>query len=113
MNKARGQFRRGSMNATEAAYAQRLELLRRAGEVEWYRFEPFRLRLGVGNSFYCPDFLVLPASGFLEVHEIKGFAREAGMVRLKCAAELFPIFNFRLVRAKPKQLGGGWEVEAV
>lgn len=111
MNKARGQFRRGTMNRTEEAYAQRLELLRRAGEIEWYLFEGWTFKLGA-DVRYTPDFALMLADKTLEAHEVKGFFREDAKVKLRVAASMFPVV-FRLVRAKPKKLGGGWEVEAV
>ena len=37
---ALGRLKAGAMNKTEAGYGQHLELLKRCGEVLWYRFPP-------------------------------------------------------------------------
>ena len=71
-----------------------------------------RLRIGQGNAFFAPDFLVQLADGTLELHEVKGFHREAGIVRLKVAADMFP-FACKLVEARPKREGGGWDVREI
>lgn len=100
---------RGSMNGTELAYGAHLELRRRAGEVLWYRFEGLKVRLAEG-AWYTPDFAVMLADGTLECHEVKGHWEEAARVRIKVAAEHYPI-RFLSVRRVPKRDGGGWAVE--
>jgi hypothetical protein len=52
---ALGRLPVGTMNKTEAAYAGHLELQRRAGDVEWFKFEALKFRLA-DNTFYTPDF---------------------------------------------------------
>ncbi len=86
------------MNKTEAAYAQRLELLKRAGEILDYMFEPLKLRLA-DNTFYTPDFLVVRTER-LELHEVKGFWRDDARVKWKVAAEQYWIFAWAAVRRK-------------
>jgi hypothetical protein len=102
---ARGRMPDEGMNKTEAAYAQHLEMRKRAGEVLWYRFEPLKLRLADG-SYFKPDFGVLTRDCLFELHETKGFWREAARVRIKIAAALFP---FKFIAIKRTQ--GGWERE--
>ena len=97
------------MNKTEAAYAQELEILRRAGEVAWYRFEGLKLRLA-DNTFYTPDFAVMKANGLMECHEVKGYWADDARVKIKVAAEMYP-FRFIAIKARAKRDGGGWEVE--
>lgn len=99
---ARGRLPDEGMNKTEGAYAQRLELQKRAGDVLWYRYEPLKLRLADG-SYYKPDFGVLTSDYLFELHETKGFWREAARVRIKVAAGLFP-FKFIAITRK----NGGW-----
>jgi hypothetical protein len=70
------------------------------------RYEPMKLRLADG-SYYTPDFGVLTRDCLFELHETKGFWREAAKVRIKVAAELFPFKFIAIKRAK----GGGWERE--
>ena len=106
---ALGRLKAGVMNRTEAAYAARLELLRQAGEVVWFRFEGVKLRLA-DSTFYSPDFAVMAADGVMEMHEVKGFWTDDARVKIKVAADQYP---FRFVAFKPvaKGKGGGWAVE--
>jgi hypothetical protein len=94
------------MNKLEAAYDQHLELLKAAGEIRGHRFQPMRLRLATG-AYYKPDFGVWKRDGSFELHETKGFWREAARVRIKVAAELFPMFLFIAI----KRDGGNWQRE--
>lgn len=106
-NRGRGVRRApGVMNKTEERYAQRLMLLHRAGEIEWYEFDAIKLRLA-DKTFYTPDFLVMLASGEIEVHEVKGHWEDDARVKIKVAASLFP---FRFAAYTPTK-GGGWERE--
>lgn len=103
-----GRLKSGRMNKTEAEYAGMLELRKRAGEIAWYAFEPFKIRLA-DRTFYDIDFGVMLADGRLEVHEVKGgFITDDGRVKLKVAAEHFPAQFFLCQKAK-----GAWTVEAV
>jgi hypothetical protein len=108
---ALGRLPVGTMNKTEVAYDTYLWNQRHAGAILWHKFEPIKLRLA-DNTFYTPDFGVLPASNVLELHEIKGFMMEDANVKIKVAAVTFP-FIFKLVRRCPKKNGGGWFVEEI
>ena len=97
------------MNQWERLYAQEeLEPRRLAGEVLWYGFEAMKIRLADG-AHYTPDFAVLESNGVLWFAEVKGFKREAAVVRFKVAAESTP-FEFRMYRKKKIAEGGGWEL---
>jgi hypothetical protein len=109
-NFALGRLKTGAMNKTEASYGAHLELLKRAGEIAWYRFEGLKFRLA-DNTFYTPDFAVMLTSGCMECHEVKGFWQDDARVKIKVAADLYP-FRFIAVTAKTKKAGGGWAVEA-
>lgn len=106
---ALGRMKAGSMNQTEAAYADDLNTLQIAGEIAWYRFEGLKLRLA-DNTFYTPDFAVMRSDGIMECHEVKGFWRDDARVKIKIAAELYP-FRFLAVQKQAKKHGGGWKVE--
>ncbi|MCJ2112955.1 DUF1064 domain-containing protein [Methylobacterium sp. E-025] len=106
---ALGRLKTGEMNKTEAAYARHLEGLKAAGEVAWYRFEGLKFRLADG-CFYTPDFAVLRGDGALEAHEVKGHWSDDARVKIKVAAEMYPL-RFLAVRVVAKRNGGGWEVE--
>jgi len=100
----------GRMNKTETEteWAGLLEERKRAGELLHYSFEPLKVRLA-DNTFYTPDFLVVLASGELELHEVKGaFVMDDARLKFKLVAEHFPA---RLVWAQ-KLRGGAWKVEA-
>lgn len=93
------------MNKTEAAYAQYLDFLQRAGYVKSFRFEAITLRLADGTR-YTPDFLVERFDTKPELHEVKGFWREDALVKYRVAAELFPMFLFRVVKRRRHE----WEI---
>ena len=94
-----------TMNGLESEYAMYLEWQRIRGEIDWWAFEHFKVRLAQG-AYYTPDFAVV-RKGLLEFHETKGFWREAARVRIKVAAEHCPI-RFVAVR---KAKGGAWRTE--
>ena len=96
-----GNYQRGVPNKTEQRYAQYLEVLKRAGEILDYRFEPIKFKLA-DKTFYSPDFLVIYPDHVLLV-EIKGFLRDDANVKFKVAAKLFPWFRFCMVREVKKQ----------
>ncbi len=106
--RGRGVRQHGVPNKTEAAYAQHLQLLQRAGEIEWFAYEAVKLRLAA-KTFLTVDYFVMLASGELEAHEVKGgYIEDDAIVKLKVAAALYP-FTFRLVR----QAGSGWTITEV
>jgi len=97
------------MNKLESAYASYLEALVHSKNVIRWRFEPLKLRIGRA-AYYKPDFMVVVGSfghEKIELHETKGFWREAARVRIKVAADLFPEFEFIGVQRK----GGEWTEE--
>lgn len=106
---ALGRLKTGERNKTEARYEDELRALVRTGDVLWYRFEGLKLRLA-DSTFYTPDFAVLRRDGTLECHEVKGHWQDDARVKIKVAAEMYPI-RFLAVRARPKKDGGGWDVE--
>ena len=95
------------MNKTEAAYAQVLEIRKRADEVVSYEFERIKLKLAT-RTFYTPDFFVTLPTHF-EVHEVKGFWRDDARVKFKVAAEQFPYFRFLAVTKAKRE----WRYEEI
>ncbi len=93
----------GRMNSTEAAYSGSLELLKKAGEITHYSFEPCKWRLA-SNTHYTPDFMVILPGGNIEFHEVKGFWEDDARVKIKVVAELYPQFSFIGVTRKK----GAW-----
>lgn len=106
---ALGRMPVGKMNKTEEAYDKHLWSLRHTGLVLWHAFEAVKLRLA-DNTFYTPDFAVLPADGVFELHEVKGFWEDDARVKIKVAAATFP-FRLRAFKPISKKNGGGWECE--
>ena len=106
---ALGRLKTGQQNSTEAAYGAELEAQRALGVVAWYRFEGLKLRLA-DNTFYTPDFAVMLADGALECHGVKGFWADDARVKIKVAAEMYPM-RFVAVRKRAKKDGGGFSVE--
>jgi hypothetical protein len=93
---ARGVPHTPKMNGTESGYAILLEAEKRMGKVREYHFEGISLALGNGAR-YTPDFLVVRDDWTCELHEVKGFMREAALVRLKVCARMYP-FRVLVVR---------------
>jgi hypothetical protein len=108
---ALGRLKAGAMNKTEEAYAAHLEVLRRAGEVLWFKFEGVKLRLA-DSTFYSPDFVVMGRDRELQMHEVKGFWRDDARVKVKVAADQYP-FRFVIVTARAKRDGGGFNIDPV
>lgn len=90
----------------ESEYAQVLEIRRLGGDIQWWKYEPIKLRLADG-AWYTPDFMYLDSGGQIHIHETKGFWREAAKVRIKVAASLYPLFRFTAVM----RVKGHWEHE--
>ena len=106
---ALGRLKAGQMNKTEQMYASHLEALKAAGEVIWYKFEGMKFRLA-DNTFFTPDYVVMRSNGALEAHEVKGFWQDDARVKIKVAADMYPI-KFIAVKVLPKNKGGGWATE--
>ena len=100
----------GRMNKTEERYSWELEARKRAGEVLWWAFEPVKLRLAE-KTFYSPDFLVVLADCTMEMHEVKGHWEDDARVKIKVAAQAYPMFGFVAVQPEAMKRGGGWRVE--
>ena len=103
--RGRGRSPHGKPNKLELAYLDHLEMRRCAGEVVEYSFESIKLKLAP-NTFYEPDVLVLLSDGTLEIHEVKGHWEDDARVKIKVAAELFPIRFIAVTREK-----GEWHYE--
>jgi hypothetical protein len=105
------------MNKTESAYAEVLFGCKARGEIQDYKFESVKLRIGPNGARcdYTPDFMVWSNDGHIEFHEVKGrksgggyWAEDDAKVKIKAAAELYP-FKFIIVWPRLKSEGGGWE----
>lgn len=108
---ALGRMKAGVRNSTEADYENLLETRRCIGEVLWYRFEGITLRIAKGVS-YTPDFVVMLASGEIELHEVKGYWRDDARAKTRVAAEQFPFRIIAITRPSRKK-GAGWVFEEI
>lgn len=111
---ALGRLPKGTMNKTETAFSQHLEMLKHTGEVLWYKFEAIKLMLAPNTSITV-DFAVLPSTGVLEMIDVKGskaiFTDDA-RAKMKVAAAMFP-FVFKVAYPIPQKEGGGWHIEEI
>ena len=99
----------GEMNKTEAAYNSILEGRVKLGNVVEYHYESITFKLGP-DCRYTPDFIVLAADDVLEAHEVKGFWADDARVKIKVAAQTFPL-RFMAFKKQAKKDGGGLSVE--
>lgn len=81
----RASLPKGFASKAEERYAQHLELMKRAGQIRSWDYEPLKIILGRGAA-YTPDFVIVNSSDEVEIHEYKGHWREAARVRIKAAA---------------------------
>lgn len=117
----RKRLKKGEMNKTEAEYAQYLDVLKKAGEIESWAFEIETLKIG-DDCRYTPDFRVVKKAyefDYIEFHEVKGTLRknrtvtiedglkfnhkvtapyieDDALVKIKAAAEMHP-YKFIIV----------------
>ena len=112
--KVRTRHVRGKMNDTELAYKEQLDILKSTGQIDEYYFEKIKLLLAEGCTWTC-DFMVVDCSGFIEFHEVKAatskqkiLAEDDAIVKIKTAAEMFPMFRFKIMARLPKKLGSMW-----
>ena len=96
----------GEMNKLERRYSEQLEAWRLTGEIQWWKYDAIKLRLA-DKTFYTPDFLVMKADSTLEVHETKGHWEDDARVKIKVAAEAYPLFRFVAIQL----VNGEWVTE--
>lgn len=100
----------GQMNQTESAYAEILQARLLTGEVIRWEFESITFKLADGCR-YTPDFAVWLSSGEMELVDCKGGGPmdEKSRVKVKCAAEKFPMFQWVIEQRLPRVQG--WKRE--
>jgi hypothetical protein len=89
----------------EREYAERLALHRIGGLIQMWYYEPMRFKLADG-AWYKPDFMWIANDGQIHFDEVKGFERPAAILRWKVAAELYPMFKWRMLTKRD----GSWIV---
>ena len=101
----------GEMNQTEQLFADVLQADKTAGLiVEWW-FECFTFKLADGCR-WTPDFGLLRLDGHLAFVDVKGGGpiQDDALVKIKCAAERFFMFDFSIIKRRAKKAGGGWDI---
>lgn len=91
-----GNTRVGQMNKLEQRYSSQLEALRLCGDIQFWLYESCKLRIAVA-TFYTPDFIIIDNDGQVILDDVKGFAEDDAVVKIKVAASKYPYFLFRLV----------------
>lgn len=112
---ALGRLPVGEQNKTEQAFDHYLAMQKLAGEILWYKFSGIKLRLA-DNTFVTVDFFVLTKDREIQAIDTKGSPRiymDDAKVKMKAAAEAYPIFRFRVAFPKAKKDGGGWDLVEV
>jgi len=89
----------GAMNKLETQYRDSLAMMAHAGEIRSFHYEALKLRLADRTS-YTPDFMVVANDMTIELHEVKGFWEDDARVKIKVAAEMFPMFLFKAFTRK-------------
>jgi hypothetical protein len=114
--KVRAYHKPGKMNQLEKSYANHLALLKAAGEIEDFAFEPEKLKLSEG-CYYIPDFRVISKDmiQFKEVKaawkvkgkpgEVKPHFEDDALVKLKVAASGIHPYQFFCVWLE----NGSWQ----
>ena len=113
MKRSRGRTQvKRSLNKLETEFEKYLEVKKLAldcHDVVYHSFEPVKLRLGPNwKTSYCPDFMVMDSHGFVTFYEVKGFWEDDARVKIKVAAEMYPLFRFVAVQKK----NGAWIFES-
>ena len=100
----------GVMNKTESEYADCLEARKRLGEILDWQFECYTLKLADGTRF-TPDFAITFPNGTMHFIDVKGGGPidAKSVVKVKCAAEKFWMFEFFVDQKQAKKNGGGWK----
>lgn len=111
----------GERNRTEAAYEAHLQALCAAGEICGFEFEGMKLRMA-DKTWWTPDFVVMTADGYIELHDTKGtttktrangekekapWIEDDARVKMKVIAEQWPFKVFAVFKTP-----AGWVRQA-
>lgn len=81
----------------EEIYYNKLLGMAANGEIASVEYEPVTFKLAPRTT-YTPDFLIVMPDGKIQIHEVKGFAREDAIVKFKVAAAKNPWAVFVMIR---------------
>ena len=98
---------------TEERYAAHLDLMKKAGQIDDWAYEPVTLKLAPGVR-YTPDFMIrCTFNKEIRFEELKGrkgtgfYSLPVSKIKIKMAASLFPFWNFSVVW--PAERLGEWD----
>jgi hypothetical protein len=86
----------------EASCALQLDVLKRAGEIRDWQYEPERIPIHVNGQLICtwlPDFVVALPDGRREIWECKGVETKAFALKLKLFRSVYPDMPVKIIRA--------------
>lgn len=93
----------GEPNKGERAYGLELAMQKNEGRIHWFAFQPITLKLAF-DTRYTPDYVVQGCDGGpLTMIDVKGrkgngyWCEEDAKIKIKVAAEKFPMFRFAIV----------------
>ena len=87
-------------SALEAAYAEQLDWLIKAGEIIEV-IPQFKISIdvnGVHIANYYMDFKVIYSDGRIEMHEVKGMETDLWRMKWRLSKALYPDWNFVLIK---------------
>ena len=89
-------------SVAEANYCNKLEAMRKDGEIKSYRTQ-VTFDLKVNGEKICghrPDFEVVLPDDSLEVHEVKGFGSEAWQIKHRLFKAIYPEIPYIVIDAR-------------
>lgn len=93
------------LNRTEQRYRDRLELMKRSGGIVDFKVQQITLKIADDCRYTC-DFSVINNDYTITLVDVKGFEREDAVIKMKCAAQMFPEYRFEMVEWRK----GEWNV---
>lgn len=83
------------------------------GEIKRWWYQPFKVRLSRIQNWFTVDFFAVMADDTMTAYETKGSWRAPGQdrqhVKIKVAADEYPIYRWVVAMQRRKKDGGGWK----
>jgi hypothetical protein len=103
----RGRRKKGEKTKPEKLFEQELLYRLRSGQITWYAYECFKLKVGEFKDWYTPDFMAVDSAGCINFFEVKGgLIREDAREKFKSAAKQYPMFKWIMLQYKDRE---GWK----
>lgn len=98
-------LQRPKLNRTELKYRDMLAEKKHAGQIIDFKVQQLTLKIA-DDCRFTPDFSVINSDQTITLIDVKGFEREDAVIKMKCAAQMFPEFRFEMVEWRK----GEWNV---